>query len=288
PGLFKLDAEGRPRVVSGVPPDYFSETGQLWNTPVFDWRACKETDYRWWNDRLVRNFELFDLIRLDHFRAFSAYWEVPAGHETAAGGRWVKSPGKAFFRQLLKQHPDMQIVAEDLGDIDAPVRKLMARFDLPGMRVLHFAFGDDMPQGLYIPHHHDVNSVVYTGTHDNNTTRGWYEAADADTRKRLQAYAGRRVTKANVHEVLMRLALGSVGQLAIFPMQDALGLGEEAIMNRPSVAEGNWAWRLREEQLTPKVSRFVRELTATYGRRPQPTTKVPQEKPGGAAEGVAD
>ncbi|SDK84146.1 4-alpha-glucanotransferase [Catalinimonas alkaloidigena] len=268
--IFNLDSDGKSKTVSGVPPDYFSKTGQRWGTPVFRWDVLKDENYGWWVDRIDQNLAMFDLIRLDHFRAFSAFWEVPADEETAINGQWSPGPGKSFFKLLKKHYPSLPIVAEDLGDIDAPVRKLMHKFDLPGMRVLQFAFGDGMPKGIYIPHHHDVNAIVYTGTHDNNTTRGWYDnMSTPEDRKRLQAYAGQRVTKVNVHDVVLRLAMSSVAQLAVFPMQDALGLGEEAIMNRPSVAQGNWAWRLEPNKLTPELAHHLRELTLLYDRLPE-------------------
>ena len=267
PNIFKLRSNRAPKAVAGVPPDYFSETGQLWGMPVFDWKALKKRKYDWWMQRIEQNLELFDLVRFDHFRAFSEYWEVPAGHETAVNGRWKKGPGGKLFKKLRKKYDDLPIIAEDLGEIDQPVRDLMHDFSLPGMKVLHFAFGKDMSQSGYIPHHHVSNAVVYTGTHDNNTTRGWYQkdlrAAD---RKRLAAYLQREITADNVSEELVRTAFSSVCQLAIAPMQDFLNLGPEAIMNRPSTPTGNWAWRMAKGATTPPLAHSIKELNTRYDR----------------------
>ena len=266
PRLFKLTSERGPEAVAGVPPDYFSATGQLWGMPVFDWKVLKKEKYAWWIQRVEHNLAMFDLIRLDHFRAFSAYWEVPAGHETAANGQWKKGPGEKFFKRLQKKHGELAIVAEDLGEIDQPVRDLMNEYELPGMKVLHFAFGDDMPNSGYIPHRHVPNSVVYTGTHDNNTTRGWYENLSAADRKRLSAYMERKLTAKNAAPELVRLAFASVGNLAVAPMQDFLNLGAEAIMNRPSTAQGNWNWRMKPKQTTAALAKRIKKMNELYGR----------------------
>ena len=267
PAIFKLRNNRAPKAVAGVPPDYFSENGQLWGMPVFDWKVLKKRKYDWWMQRIEQNLALFDLVRFDHFRAFSEYWEVPAGHETAINGRWKKGPGGKLFKRLQKKYEDLPIIAEDLGEIDQPVRDLMQDFALPGMKVLHFAFGQDMSQSGYIPHHHIPNAVVYTGTHDNNTTRGWYQkdlrAAD---RKRLAAYLQRDISADNVAEELIRTAFASVCQLAIAPMQDFLNLGAEAIMNRPSTPRGNWAWRMKNDTITASLSRSINALNRLYDR----------------------
>jgi 4-alpha-glucanotransferase len=267
PFFFKLDAQLKPRVVAGVPPDYFSETGQLWGMPIFDWDALKKAGYSWWINRIEQNMKMFTLLRLDHFRAFSAYWEVPATGKTAINGHWVKGMGTDFFTQLKKEYPDMPFIAEDLGEIDQPVKDLIHKFRLPGMRVLQFAFFEDMPHSSYIPHHHTPNSIVYTGTHDNNTAVGWFEKdlTRAD-KKRLTDYLGRKVSKTTVYEDLIRLALQSVAQLAVFPLQDLLGLGQEAIMNKPSTTKGNWSWRFTEAQLSEKEASKVREWLRVYDR----------------------
>jgi 4-alpha-glucanotransferase len=264
---FKLDEDRKPTVVAGVPPDYFSETGQLWGMPIFDWETLKKEKYAWWMDRIAHNMHMFGILRLDHFRAFAAYWEVPANEKTAIRGKWVEGPGADFFKQLKKKFPDMPFIAEDLGEIDQPVRDLMTQFSLPGMRVLQFAFGDDWPRSVYIPHHHVPHSVVYTGTHDNNTIVGWYEKdLDRKGKKRLEAYLGKKLRQQTVHEEMIRLALQSVGQLAVFPIQDLLGLGSEAIMNKPSTTKGNWAWRFSEEMLTPELSIRIRTWLQLYDR----------------------
>ncbi|WP_224744236.1 4-alpha-glucanotransferase [Pontibacter aquaedesilientis] len=265
--IFKLDRANMPTAVSGVPPDYFSETGQLWGTPVFDWKKLQEQHFDWWVQRIAHNLELFGLLRLDHFRAFSAYWEVPAGDKTAMNGKWVKTPGAELLTVIRKKFPAMPIIAEDLGEIDQPVRDLMAQFDLPGMRVLLFAFGEDLPESLYAPHHHIQNSIVYTGTHDNSTVRAWYEHdASRDDKKRLSDYSAQRLSKENVSSVMARLAYMSVSQLVVLPMQDVLGLGKEAIMNKPSTAKGNWQWRLQPGSFTKTVAHRLREEVQLYGR----------------------
>ncbi len=273
PGLFKLNESLEPVAVSGVPPDYFSETGQLWGTPVFRWAEKKKEVHHWWKRRLKQCLRIYDLLRLDHFRAFSDYWEVPAGEETAINGKWQKGPGASFFKELKEELPDLPLVAEDLGDIDQAVHDLMDQFQLPGMRILQFAFGDKPGENLYAPHMHIKNSLVYTGTHDNNTVRGWVESASAKERRNLSQYTGRRITPARAPEVLIRMALGSVAHIAVAPMQDYLGLGEEAIMNRPSVAKGNWLWRMQEGQASPELGRKIKNWTVLYGRQPKAEKK---------------
>ena len=267
PDIFKLRGNRAPKAVAGVPPDYFSADGQLWGMPVFDWKALKKQKYDWWMQRVKQNLEMFDLVRFDHFRAFSRYWEVPAGHETAVGGRWKKGPGDKLFQRLQKKYKELPIIAEDLGEIDQPVRDLMDQFSLPGMKVLHFAFGKDMAQSGYVPHHHIPNAVVYTGTHDNNTTRGWYEKdLGAVDRRRLAAYLQRDLTADTVAETLVRTAFASVCGLAVVPMQDLLNLGTEAIMNRPSTPSGNWAWRMKDGATTTDLTKTVKQFNQWYDR----------------------
>ena len=268
PEYFKLDEEGNSTGVSGVPPDFFSETGQLWGTPVFDWKTLAKNDYDWWIRRIDHNLRLFGLLRLDHFRAFSAYWEVPAGEDTAMNGKWEKSPGAEILSLVQKKHPQMPIIAEDLGEIDQPVRDLMKQFDLPGMLVLLFAFVSDEKafEGSFMPHNHTRNSIVYTGTHDNSTVVAWYKDSKAGDKKSLSDYAFHELSEDNVHEVMGRLALASVAQLAVLPVQDVLGLGKEAIMNKPSTSRGNWQWRLKKNQFSKKEARKLGELTKLYGR----------------------
>lgn len=267
PKIFKLDKAGKPVAVSGVPPDFFSETGQLWGTPVFDWKELKKNDYDWWLLRISHNLRLFTLLRLDHFRAMSAYWEVPAGEDTAMNGKWVESPGSEILSLVKKKHPDMPIIAEDLGEIDQPVRDLMQEFDLPGMRLLLFAFEDELAfESSFLPHNHIANCIVYTGTHDNVTTRAWFESAKAANKKRMAEYTDHDITKTNVHEVLGRLAYQSVAQLAVLPVQDILGLGKEGIMNKPSTGSGNWEWRLKEGQFTSNEAIELKQLMVLYDR----------------------
>jgi 4-alpha-glucanotransferase len=267
PGLFKLDGEKGPLFISGVPPDYFSETGQLWGNPVYRWDVLKKSGYRWWKERIAHNLKLFDFLRIDHFRGLVAYWEIPASEKTAINGRWVKVPVKDFLNTLRKHFSHLPIVAEDLGVITPDVREVMDHFGLPGMKVLLFAFGEDHPMHPYLPHTYKENFLVYTGTHDNNTVRGWFEGeASSEDKRRLFRYLGREVPAEEIRWALIRLAMMSVARTAIFPLQDVLGLGEEARMNRPSVAHGNWEWRLLSGQITPSVTERLLEITETYGR----------------------
>ena len=267
---FKLDKDKMPTQVSGVPPDYFSETGQLWGTPVYDWKAMETNNFDWWFHRIHQNLLLFDLVRLDHFRAFAAYWEVPAADETAIHGKWVKSPGTKFFRLLKKDFPDMPLIAEDLGLMDEPVYKLLEKFNFPGMKVLHFAFGEDRKNNPYLPFNHIPNSVVYSGTHDNNTSVGWFKSTGKVEKKHLQDYTGQKVTAKNVHKILHRIALDSVSKLAVVPLQDIIGLGEEGIMNTPGTTKNNWSWRVTSEEFPKDRAQELREMNILFGRYQQP------------------
>ncbi|GHA79702.1 4-alpha-glucanotransferase [Pontibacter akesuensis] len=268
PHLFKLDDEGMPTSVSGVPPDFFSETGQLWGTPVYDWKAMAKQEYDWWIDRIDHNLRLFGILRLDHFRAFSAYWEVPAKDETAENGKWKESPGKEILGLVQQKYPEMPIVAEDLGDIDQPVRDLIHDFDLPGMIVLLFAFvGDEHAfESSFMPHNHTRNSIVYTGTHDNSTVRAWFEKAPAKDKKLFSRYSYHDLTDENAAKVMVWLAYMSVSQLAVVPVQDVLGLGKEGIMNKPSTGSGNWEWRLQPKQFSKEHIKELQQLANLYGR----------------------
>jgi 4-alpha-glucanotransferase len=273
PQLFKLDEEKNPIFVSGAPPDYFSETGQRWGSPVYLWNVLEKTGFSWWLQRIAQNLKLFDVVRLDHFRGFVAYWEIPAEEETAINGKWVQAPAYNFFDAVLKQFPEAKIIAEDLGMITADVREVIKRFDFPSMKILQFAFGSDMPTNPYIPHNYERNCIVYTGTHDNNTIQGWYQnEADEETRKRLAEYLGHSVNPETVHWEMIRLALGSVGVMAVIPMQDVLGLGEEARMNFPQKTEGNWLWRLKPDQVTSENLERLAYFTWFYNRLPKETT----------------
>ncbi|RYZ24468.1 MAG: malto-oligosyltrehalose synthase [Chitinophagaceae bacterium] len=265
--LFRLDDEGNRLGLAGVPPDAFSADGQLWGMPVFDWPALRRREYDWWIARLHRNLELFDIVRLDHFRAFSAYWEVPAGAETAKEGKWVEGPGAHFFETVKEQLGQLPFVAEDLGDIDDKVLQLRDRFSLPGMKVLQFAFGSDLPGSPHIPHNYDTRFFVYTGTHDNNSTRGWWRnEADRETQLRLRRYSGTEADEHTVAETLCRMALSSVAQTAILPVQDLLGLDERSRMNTPASANGNWGWRLLPGQLQKDLAQRLRTWTELYNR----------------------
>ena len=267
PELFTLDDERKPTVVAGVPPDYFSETGQLWGNPIYRWDVLRERGYGWWIQRVGHNLKLFDLIRIDHFRGLIGYWEVPAGETNAVNGKWVEAPAEDFFNALLRRFPQLPIIAEDLGVITPEVREIMHRFELPGMKVLLFAFGEDLPTNPYIPHNLPRNCVLYTGTHDNNTVRGWFEReATPEIKKRLFHYLGREVPADRIHLELIRLAMMSVANMVIVPMQDILGLREEARMNRPATSQGNWQWQLLPEQLQPSVAERLLEMTELYGR----------------------
>ncbi|MCU0596140.1 MAG: 4-alpha-glucanotransferase [Desulfobacterota bacterium] len=267
PDLFHLDRKKQPVTVAGVPPDYFSKTGQLWGNPVYRWEALQSTGYEWWMERIRHNLNLFDVVRVDHFRGFMAYWEVPANETVAVNGQWVDAPGMDFFGRLTAVLPHPPILAEDLGTITPDVWAAMEHFGFPGMKVLLFAFDESLPRNAYAPHHHTKNAVVYTGTHDNNTARAWFEKeADEAVRGRLSRYIGREITADNVHRELIRLAMMSVADTAILPMQDLLGLGEWARMNRPARQEGNWQWRLVPEQVTAPLAKELLEWTELYGR----------------------
>ncbi len=265
PDLFYLDAEGAPTVVAGVPPDYFSATGQRWGNPLYRWERMAQDGYAWWLARLRAAFAQVDILRLDHFRGFAAYWEVPASEATAINGRWVKGPGAALFARLEQELGDLPIIAEDLGLITPDVVALREQFRLPGMVVLQFAFDGD-PDNVYLPHNHTPGSVVYTGTHDNNTTVGWFHSLDEAERDKVRAYLGR--DGSDIAWDLMRVAMMSVAQVAITPFQDVLRLGADARMNTPGQLGKNWAWRFRAEALNEGVAGGLRFLTGLYGRLP--------------------
>ncbi|MCM8773965.1 MAG: 4-alpha-glucanotransferase [Candidatus Omnitrophica bacterium] len=267
PQNFKLDSDKKPIFVAGVPPDYFSKTGQLWGNPVYHWDNLKKENFSWWLLRLEHNLRLFDIIRIDHFRGLVAYWEVPAEEKTAVNGKWVSVPVNDFFEAIYQKFPHMPFIAEDLGVITPDVEEIRVRFKLAGMKILLFAFGENNPKHPYLIHNYDKNYVVYTGTHDNNTARGWFEhEAKDEEKKRLFLYLGRKVSSEEVSWELIRLAMISVADTVIFPMQDILGLGEEARMNIPSTTQGNWQWRLTEKQLSSSLTEKLLEMTEIYGR----------------------
>jgi 4-alpha-glucanotransferase len=277
PELFYLDAAGNPTVVAGVPPDYFSRTGQRWGNPLYRWQAMAASGYAWWIQRLRTVREMVDLIRLDHFRGFEAYWEVPAAEGTAIKGRWVKGPGAALFEALHEALGELPIIAEDLGLITPTVRALRERFRLPGMRVLQFGFGGDPRTNEHCPHNYTRDCVVYTGTHDNNTSLGWFQeierpenaaALDQMKAERTMALNYMAAGGSQVHWDMIRLVLSSVGNIAIIPLQDVLGLGQEARLNTPGTAQGNWEWRYTADMLTDELASRLRKLTELYGRIP--------------------
>jgi len=265
---FSLDEQLNMKVVAGVPPDDFNIEGQLWGMPVFNWDVLKKTNYGWWINRLKKNMELFDILRLDHFRAFDSYWEVPATEEVATNGVWKKGPGASFFKAVIKEFHNLPFVAEDLGgDMEEPI-KLRNAFNLAGMKVLQFGFGADLPFSQHIPHNYETNNfIVYTGTHDNNTTKGWYrKELDEAGHLRLDLYAGQTVSENEVHELLIRIAFASSAKIAIIPMQDILGLDETARMNTPATTAHNWLWCLKNEDLNEKVKAWLLQQTTLFGR----------------------
>jgi 4-alpha-glucanotransferase len=268
--LFHLDAAGLPTVVAGVPPDYFSATGQLWGNPLYRWDVVRERGYDWWIGRLARAFERFDALRLDHFIGFTRYWEVPAGRSTAERGRWRKGPGADFFKKVFERLGPLALVAEDLGSVTREVEALRDRFALPGMKVLQFCFGPDAGAEPLRPHNFEKRLVVYTGTHDNDTTVGWFramvEAGEARLAERHLVQRYLATDGQDIHWQMLRLAWMSVARLAIAPVQDVLGLGTEHRMNRPGTADGNWGWRLAPGALDAALAGRLRDLTATYGR----------------------
>ncbi len=269
PELFKLDEHKNPIVVSGAPPDYFSETGQRWGGPVYQWDAHKKTNFSGWLNRISQNLKLFHIVRLDHFRGFVAYWEIPAEEETAVNGQWVEAPVYEFFDAIKRHFPNAKIIAEDLGLITADVKKVIEHYGFPGMKILQFAFGGDLPTNPYIPHNYSRNCIVYTGTHDNNTTQGWLKSeASAEDKERLAEYLGYPINPEHVHSDMIRLALSSVAETAVIPMQDYLGLGEEARMNFPQKTDGNWLWRVLPEQISSDLAKHLAHLNWFYSREP--------------------
>ncbi len=287
PELFHLNEDGSPIKVAGVPPDYFSATGQLWGNPLYRWSRMAENGFRWWIERFRSAFTLFDLIRVDHFRGFEAFWEVPGEDDTAINGRWVKAPGEKMFDAVEQALGRLPIVAENLGWITPEVEALRKKFGFPGMGILQFAFGSDPQASDFIPHNHVRDLVIYTGTHDNNTTVGWWTATAAGDSTRTQDDIDEerdferrylRCDGSQIHWDLIRAALASVASLAVIPFQDLYGLGNEARMNLPGRASGNWAWRMGELKLEGEVRDRLLELTWLFGRRPSRKKKGEQEE----------
>ena len=271
---FKLDADGRQTVQAGVPPDYFSKTGQLWGNPIYDWAAMEADGFQWWIARVRRLLQLSDAVRIDHFRGFAACWETPAGETTAINGQWVPAPGHALFEAVFAALPGTDVVAEDLGLITPDVQELLAAFDFAGLKVLQFEFGGDGPHGERHPYHYKPDSVTYTGTHDTDTTVGWFHNTGADREARLND-APREAANAlgllggdgsDIHWRMIGLALQSGSNLAIIPLQDVLGLGPEGRMNVPGTVDGNWRWRYRAGDITPAMLERLAALTREHGR----------------------
>ncbi len=260
---FMLDAQGRPLTVAGVPPDYFSETGQRWGNPHYRWDVMQADDFAWWRARIRTELRRFDLVRVDHFRGFEAYWEIPATDETAVGGHWVPAPGDELFACLERHFGRLPFVAEDLGIITEKVTRLRERYGFPGMKILQFAF-DSGPDNPYLPHNHEQGSVVYTGTHDNDTSLSWFNGLSDELRGHVFDYLGG--TGESMPWSLIRAALASTACLAVVPMQDVLGLGEGHRMNTPGTDAGNWQWRFDWPQLSQQGRQRLRHLTHLYGR----------------------
>ena len=263
PELFYFDKDLKPTVVAGVPPDYFSTTGQLWGNPLYRWEIHKQSGFEWWLKRIKATLKLYDIVRLDHFRGFANYWEIPAGNPTAEIGRWVNGPGEDFFRTLKKELGDLPIIAEDLGEISPDVFELRDKFDLPGMKICQFAFSGD-PTELFLPHNYPENCVAYSGTHDNDTALGWYESApeiEKDFYRRYLARSGE-----NVSWDLIRAVWSSVASTVIAPLQDFLSLDSSARMNFPGKPSGNWSWRVSVDQINSKLATQIQEMNFIYGR----------------------
>ncbi len=265
--LFQFDRKKtRPTAVAGCPPDYFSEDGQLWGNPLYDWEALREDDYNWWAERLKANFALCDVVRIDHFRGFDSYWKIPYDSKTAKIGKWMEGPGIEFFKVMKKKIKSCKLIAEDLGELTESVRELRAATGLPGMAILQFAFGGEA-DNLYLPHNLERNTILYPGTHDNDTTIGWYKSIDEKTKDHARKYYG--INGEEISWDFIRSAYQSVANLAIIPFQDILSLGSEARFNTPGKAEGNWSWRYKPEQLDKlkgETSSYLMYLSEIYGR----------------------
>ena len=275
PDYFKLDSNGLPTVVAGVPPDYFSETGQLWGNPLYNWQRMASDGFAWWIKRVRATLKTVDFVRIDHFRGFAACWEIPAGDKTAERGQWVAAPGIQLFQAIRRALGEVPIIAEDLGVITPDVEKLRDDFGFPGMRVLQFGFGDADSKNVNLPHNYPRNVVAYSGTHDNDTTVGWFNGGLRDDSTRTAAKIERERefclqylnSEGNkIHWDFIRAVLWSVADTAIVPIQDVLGLGSEARMNLPNSKEGNWKWRFRTGALTDELAKKLRRLTELYGR----------------------
>lgn len=264
--LFKLDEAGMPTFVAGAPPDMFSADGQRWGNPVYDWPKHEASGFQWWIRRLRHQMKLYSLTRLDHFLGFAVYWEIPASETSAKVGEWIKAPIDCFLDTMYRQFNNLPVIAEDLGERAPDVQPHLRHFQIPGMKVLQFGFGDDVATSTHAPHNHIINSVAYTGTHDNPTTAGWWMSADQVSRNNLEAYLGVEVTTDNVTAHLCRLTMQSVARLTILPLQDALNLDESHRMNTPGAGGSNWSWRYMPEQLNDEVAARLLTITKMTGR----------------------
>ena len=260
---FKLNTDGSPKFVAGVPPDYFSKTGQLWGNPIYDWNAMLLDNFGWWTARIAMTLETVDIVRLDHFIGFSRNWEVPGDDETAENGTWADVPGRELFTVLRQRLGQMPIIAEDLGSMTPEVEELRDSFGFPGMRILQYAFGGDA-KNRDLPHNYIQNSVAYTGTHDNDTTAGWYKASPKNVKTHCRKYLGS--SGRDIHWDMIDALLASIADIAIIPAQDLMGLGSESRMNTPATGAGNWEWRLTAGQLTEKIAARLKDLADIYGR----------------------
>lgn len=263
PEVFQFNESRQPTHVAGVPPDYFSETGQLWGNPLYNWERLKERNFDWWVERVKASNDIYDIIRIDHFRGFEAYWSVPFEDETAMNGEWVKGPGNELFDVLKRELGNLPIIAEDLGVITEPVEKLRDDFDFPGMKILQFAF-HSKDGNTYLPHNYQRNAIVYTGTHDNDTICGWYNTLEDFARDNVHTYLASDGD--DIHWKMIRLAWASTAKIAIAPLQDFLGLGSKGRMNTPGIADGNWQWRFHEKDLTEDMSRVILFFTKLFDR----------------------
>lgn len=280
PAQFLLDESGQPRCVAGVPPDYFSKTGQLWGNPIYNWHEMEQSGFHWWIDRFRGTFRLYDVLRVDHFRGFEAYWEVPASEKTAMHGRWVKAPGEKLFCAVQQALGDLDIIAENLGVITPEVEALRKKFGFPGMAILQFAFGIEGNAASYRPHNLVREVVAYTGTHDNETTVGWWESKrDDNSRPAEEVRKEKEFTlkylgdsSAPINWRMLRALMGSVAQVAIAPIQDVLGLGNDARMNHPGIGDGNWRWRMLPKAFTGELMARLREMAEIYDRIPKKAT----------------
>lgn len=261
--IFYFDKNQSPIAVAGVPPDYFSETGQLWGNPLYNWDVLKNSDFQWWVKRIKANFSLYDILRIDHFRGLAAYWSVPFEEKTAINGEWVKAPGIELFETIIANIGNIPIIAEDLGVMTDDVEELRDRFNFPGMKILQFAF-DSTEENDFLPHNLIPNCVVYTGTHDNDTTKGWYENSTDEQKEIIHTYFNFK--SENIHWELLRLAWSSVAYMAIVPMQDILGLGSEHRMNLPGKPDGYWKWRIKKEAITINIIEKLKKYTQIYNR----------------------